>query len=106
MEKHLGGFVFIPDGKTIVLLGRFNNEEYELKMEEQSQEGTFKTPVATIITDWSNHSIKKVVITNQALSGLVDMQKYLVMVTLMKGMLNTKSVNYVNIETNDFELVR
>ncbi len=94
----LSGFVLLSDKKNTTLFGRFQKKEFELVLDQQQQSVTFKIANALLTIDWKSHNVLDAVIFNSSSLEFFDMRYYFVMATLMKGMLNTNRVHFVNTE--------
>jgi putative selenate reductase len=98
--RAFSGFVFLHDEVNTQLLGRFQEKEFELILDMSQKSATFKSSTAVITLEWNSHKVLEAVFHNASAMEVVNMKYYLVMATLMKGMMNTRCVNFVNAETN------
>lgn len=95
--KNLSGFYLDikPDKPT--LIGRFKDREFELSWERVRDRYLFRSGTAVIETNPSTHEISNASLIN-AKKAVVDMQYYHAMSVLLKGILDTSRVNFVNVE--------
>ncbi len=98
----LSGFVFTGNKKNVALQGRFRDKEYELSLDEQRTSATFATIDAVVTIDWNMSRILGARARDNGSSVKVDMAYYHAMATLMKGMLNSNRVHFVNIDAIEF----
>src|ERR1035437_4315042 len=97
--KNLSGFYLDIKQNKSTLTGRFKNREFELIWDPNLDRCVFSSGTVAIETNASTHKIKKASLIN-AKTGVIDMQYYHAMSVLMKGMLNTSHVNFVNIDAH------
>ncbi|MBL7994348.1 4Fe-4S dicluster domain-containing protein [bacterium] len=89
----LSGFVLQSDKNRVTLFGRFKDQEYELHRDKKGSNTVFK-----------NHSVQvtlksetnEVVDASGAANAVMDLRYYFVMNALLKGILNTDRVHFVN----------
>ena len=98
-HQDLSGFYLDIEKNKSTLTGRFTNREFELTWDRIADTYIFRSNSAAIETNAQNHEIRKVSLINSS-TGRVDMQYYYAMSALMKGMLNTRHVNFVNLEAH------
>jgi putative selenate reductase len=97
--KNLSGFYLDIRQNKSTLTGRFKDREFELIWDPNLDRYVFSSGTVAIETNASTHKIKKASLIN-AKTGVIDMQYYHAMSVLMKGMLNTSRVNFVNIDAH------
>lgn len=95
--KHLNGFVLCLEEGAKVLYGRFGEKEYRLAINREERLARFSANGTVVVVDWSSGIVLNA--TTEAPSpAVVDMNYYLTMATLLRGLLNPTRVNFVNIE--------
>lgn len=97
-KNHSGFYLDIKQNKSS-LTGRFKDKEFELTCDSISDRYVFSSNTAAIETNASTHEILKASLIH-AKTGVIDMLYYYAMSTLLKGMLNTSRVHFVNIEAH------
>ena len=97
----LSGFVLTRNGQNMTMFGRFKEKEYKLTLDQQ-QTATFENNQALMVIDWNSNKILNAKMKNNFSNTKVDMAYYYAMVILMKGMLNTSRVHFVNIGVTQF----
>ncbi len=98
-HKNLSGFYLEIKQNKSTLTGRFKDREFELTWDSILDRYVFSSGTAAIETNASTHEIKRASLINTK-TGVIDMQYYHAMSVLLKGMLNTSRVNFVNIEAH------
>lgn len=96
---HLSGFYLEIKQHESTLRGRFKDREFELNWEPGLDRYLFSSGAAVIETKASTHEISKASLIN-ATAEVIDMQYYHAMSSLLKGLLATSRVNFVNIEAH------
>ncbi len=91
----LSGFVLVGDEENIVLNGRFKDKEFQLTLDRNMQQATFQNSHVLVVIDWKLNTIKNAT-TNNNHSATIDMAYYFAMATLLKGMMNSNRVHFVN----------
>jgi len=97
--KNLSGFYLDIKPNKSTLSGRFKCREFELTWNSKPDRYVFSSGTAAIETDASTHEITKASLMN-AKTEVIDMRYYHAMSVLLKGMLETSRVNFVNIEAH------
>jgi putative selenate reductase len=95
--QHLSGFYLDIRQNKSTLTGRFKDREFELTWDSILDRYVFSSDTAAIETNASTHEIRKASLINSK-TGVIDMQYYYAMSILLKGMLDTSHVNFVNIQ--------
>ena len=98
-NKNLSGFYLEIERDKSTLNGRFADREFELSWDPVGGTYVFSSESAAIETDAQTHEIRNASSINSA-NEVIDMQYYYAMSTLMKGMLNTRHVNFVNLDAH------
>lgn len=98
-QKDLSGFYLDIKKNRSTLTGRFDDREFELSWDPAGDAYIFRSNSAAIETNAQTHEIKSASLTSSS-TGKVDMQFYYAMSNLMKGMLNTRRVNFVNLDAH------
>ncbi|HEY6121144.1 MAG TPA: hypothetical protein VIV66_14395, partial [Pyrinomonadaceae bacterium] len=98
-NKNLSGFYLDIKKTRSILTGRFADREFELSWDPVGDTYMFRSNSAAIETNAQTHEIKNASLVNSS-TGKVDMQFYYAMSTLMKGMLNMRHVNFVNLDAH------
>jgi putative selenate reductase len=93
----LSGFVITLHEQQAKLYGRFKDKEFELTLDHNLQKAIFRNNEAFAVIDWKLHAIENATTTNNH-SATIDMAYYFAMATLLKGMMNSNRVHFVNIE--------
>ena len=91
----LSGFVLQHDKNNMTLLGRFKDQEYELHRNRQSNRTVFKNHSLQVTIHSETHEI---VDASGSANSVMDLRYYFVMNALVKGIMNTDRVHYVNAE--------
>ncbi len=99
LYKNHSGFYLDIKKNTTSLSGRFKDKEFDLVLDKILDKITFRSNTVSIETKASTNEILKASLIN-AKTGMMDMQYYHVMSVLLKGMLNTSRVHFVNIEAH------
>ncbi len=97
--KNLSGFYLDIKQHQSTLTGRFKDREFELTWDPILDRYVFRSATTAIETNASTHEITKAS-RIKARTGVIDMQYYHAMAVLLKGMLNTSRVNFVNVEAH------
>ncbi len=97
-KNHSGFYLDIKQNNSS-LIGRFKDMEFELVWDNILDKIIFSSSQATIETNASTHEILNASLLN-AKTAVIDMQYYHSMFVLLRGMLNTSRVNFVNIEAH------
>ncbi len=97
-KNHSGFYLDIKQNKSS-LTGRFKDQEFELIWDSILDRYVFSSKSVSIETTASTNEIIKASLINTK-AGVIDMQYYHAMSALLKGMLNTSRVNFVNIEAH------
>jgi putative selenate reductase len=97
--KDLSGFYLDIKQTKSTLVGRFKDGEFELSWDSIRDRYVFSDGSAAIETDSSTHEIRNASLLDSS-NKVIDMQYYHAMSTLMKGMLNTSRVNFVNVDVH------
>ncbi len=97
--KNLSGFYLEIRPNSSSLTGRFKDREFELNWDPRLDRYVFSSSTAAIETNASTHEIRRASLMN-AKTGVIDMQYYHAMSVLLKGMLNTSRVNFVNVDAH------
>lgn len=92
----LSGFVLLYNKNETVLFGRFKEKEFELTLDRNQQTATLKSSNSLVTTEWGSHTILNATLLASSSLELVDMHYYFAMATLMRGMLNTNRVHFIN----------
>jgi putative selenate reductase len=98
-HKNLSGFYLDIKQNKSTLTGRFKDREFELAWDSILDRYVFSSGTAAIETNASTHEIKKASLIKTK-TEVIDMQYYHAMSVLLKGMLDTSRVNFVNIEAH------
>jgi len=98
-HKNLSGFYLDIKKNSSTLTGRFGEREFKLSWNPVADTYAFSSDAAAIETDARTHKIRNASLINSG-NVVIDMQYYYAMSTLMKGMLNTRHVNFVNLEAH------
>jgi putative selenate reductase len=94
----LDGFVLThKDGKP-ALHGRIRSSECELLLDEQSRTAHFHAHGVVVVVDWDSYKILDVEHWADAVGKTIEMMPFLSMAMLMKGMLHTDRVHFVNVD--------
>lgn len=99
LYRNLSGFYLDIKKNKSTLTGRFKDREFELTWDSIPDRYVFRSDAAAIETNASTHEIIEASLINSK-PGVIDMQYYHTMSVLLKGMLNTSRVNFVNIEAH------
>ncbi len=99
LNKNQSGFYLDFKQNKSSLTGRFKDKEFELTGDSILNRNVFSSNTAAIETNASTHEILKASLINSK-TGMIDMQYYHAMSVLLKGMLNTSRVHFVNIEAH------
>jgi len=86
-----------PNGPT--LNGRFDGQEFLLDWNPISDRCVFRSGVAMIETNGATHEIINASLTESG-TAVIDMRYYHVMSVLLKGILNTSRVHFLNVEAH------
>lgn len=97
--KNLSGFYLDIGQDKSTLTGRFKDREFELSWDRVRDTYAFISDSAAIETDARTHEIRNAALINSG-NGVIDMQYYYAMSSLMRGMLNTRRVNFVNLDAH------
>lgn len=92
----LSGFFLEWHEAKILLYGRFKEKEFELTFDQNLQKAIFRNQQAFAIIDWKLHTIENATTTNNH-SATIDMAYYFAMATLLKGLMNSSRVHFVNV---------
>ena len=98
-NKNLSGFYLDIKPHEPTLTGRFKDREFALSWDRSRDRYIFSDGVAAIETNASTHEIRNAFLIDSG-AGTIDMQYYYAMSALMKGVLNTTRVNFVNLEAH------
>jgi putative selenate reductase len=96
-NKNLSGFYLDVKTKSSTLTGRFKDREFELTWDSIPDTYVFRSDCAALETNATTHEIIRASLIN-SIPGVIDMQYYHAMTALLRGMLNSRHVNFVNIE--------
>lgn len=97
--QNLSGFYLDIKQNRSTLTGRFQDREFELFWDSILDRYVFSSDTVAIETNASTHEISEAFLIN-ARTGVIDMQYYHVMSVLLKGMLDTSRVNFVNVDAH------
>jgi hypothetical protein len=81
------------------LTGRFNGSEFELNWDKARDRCIFRSAGAFVETNAATHEIISALTTGTE-TAVMDMRYYHAMSALLKGILNTNRVNFLNIEAH------
>ena len=98
-NKNLSGFYLDIKKNRSTLTGRFGNREFEMSWDPVGDTYVFSSDSAAIETDANTHEIRNASLIDSG-NGVIDMQYYYAMSSLMRGLLNTHRVNFVNLEAH------
>ena len=98
-QKDLSGFYLDINKNRSTLTGRFDDREFELSWDPDGDTYIFRSNSAAIETDAQTHEINNASLINSS-TAKVDLQFYYAMSTLMRGLLNTQRVNFVNLDAH------
>lgn len=96
-SKTLSGFYLDIQQNSSTLTGRFKDQEFELTWEPVLDRYVFSSGAASIETNASTHEIRRASLIDTTEPRVIDMQYYHAMSVLLKGVLDTSRVNFVNI---------
>jgi len=99
LYKDLNGFYLDNSQDRPALTGRFNDREFELDWDAVGDRHAFRSAGALVETNASTHEIIKASTTGPG-TAVVDMRYYHAMSVLLRGILNTNRVNFLNIEAH------
>lgn len=95
--KSLSGFVLAAEGGKKVLYGRFRDDEFSLTLDDEKNAFMFTYgEVVTVVATQSNE-VQSVTGSKNPGLRVIDMRYYLVMKTLLQGMLNKDRIHFVNV---------
>lgn len=97
-KNHSGFYLDIQQDKSI-LHGRFKDKEFELCQDNKMDTCVFKSEEVVLETNATTHELEKAVPVN-SISGTINMRYYHAMAVLLKGMLKTNRVHFVNSEAH------
>ncbi len=95
--KDLSGFFLARENGKPVLYGRFKDKEYVLRLNEESHDASFHVDDVTVKLDWESQRILNVTHSHDSEGKVIEMAYYFTMVSLIKGMLNSNRVHFVNV---------
>jgi len=96
-NKNLSGFYLDVKTNCSTLTGRFKDREFELTWDSIPDRYVFRSELAAIETNATTHEIIRASLINSK-PEVIDMQYYHAMTALLRGMLNSRHVNFVNID--------
>jgi len=100
------GFFIKKQGKVEIIFGRIRGKEYTLRIDTVAERAFFSDGIIEVELDWKDHTPlhTKVLATGQVhgepvepIEHTLDMENYYTMAALLKGVLDTKRVNYINV---------
>jgi putative selenate reductase len=91
----LNGFALSLEVGAKVLYGRFGEHEYRLALDREEHGARFSTQTSQLEVDWESGTVLEAS-TDASQTVVVDMGHYLTMAALLRGMMSSKYVNYVN----------
>ena len=100
-SKSLDGFVLDSDGTMPKLYQRKDDHVYELMHDQDGGEYVFHDSYVTLHINQRTRDIIRVDSSAGLKDHLVDMRNFLIMETLLKGMLNLSRIHFVNVGTNE-----
>lgn len=98
-NKDLSGFYLDIKPNKSILTGRFRDLEFELTWDSSLDTYVFSSGAVAIETNASTHEIRKASLMSSN-TAVIDMQYYHAMSVLLKAMLDTSRVNFVNIDAH------
>ena len=98
-NKNISGFYLDVKTNRSTLTGRFKDREFELTWDSIPDRYIFRSDAAVIETNAATHEIIGASLIDSK-PGVIDMQYYHSMSALLRGMLNSRRVNFVNIEAH------
>ena len=98
--KNVSGFYLEIKPERSTLSGRFKGREFELTLDSHRDRCVFSSAEAAIETNPSTHEIRKASLIKATTPTVIDMQYYHAMSVLLKGLLDTSRVNFVNIDVH------
>jgi putative selenate reductase len=100
-SKSLDGFVLDSDGIMPKLYQRKDDHVYELMHDQDVGEYVFHDGSVTLHINDQTRDVTRVDSSAGLKEHLIDMKHFLIMETLLKGMLNPSRVHFVNVGTNE-----
>lgn len=96
-STNLSGFYLDIQPDSSTLNGRFKDQEFELTWDRVTDRYVFSSGGAAIETNASTHEIRRASLIDTNEPRVIDMQYYHTMSVLLKGVLDTSRVNFVNL---------
>ncbi|MFA5833292.1 MAG: 4Fe-4S dicluster domain-containing protein [Bacteroidota bacterium] len=91
----LSGFALQFDKNKVILLGRFKDQEFELHLDIMKSTSLFKNSEFQVSIGSNGYEIVNAI---GIISTQIDMRYYVVMSTLLKGIMNSSKINFVNVQ--------
>ncbi len=95
-QNPLSGFVLSQEDGRAALRGRFKETVFLLTVDEEKKEYHFSEGDLLIVVEGESNAIKRIDHPGGTARRTVDMRYFLVMKTLLTGMLNSSRVHFVN----------
>jgi putative selenate reductase len=95
--NRLSGFVLTRKDRKPALYGRFKDKEYELRIDERSRTAIFHVDGITVSIDWGTYKVLDIKRRGDSVGKVIDMGHLLSMGILLKGMLDTSRIHFVNV---------